>query len=274
MKYEIAIPSYKRAKALHDNTLKILSSIPVENITIFVRNQEELDDYIKENGTEYNYIITEACGIKNTRNFIRTYYYKKELDLVISMDDDIIAINKLQITNDKKTIKSLSPEEFREAILYMYDETKKRNFKFFGLCVYNNPFYMNEKITTNLKLISQVYGIIEPHIGELHQCSVGEGEDLEFTMKHFLTDGGVVRFNNYSYHSKPFANMEGGMYKDLGGFENRIKQGQKDILFLENTYPEMCSRKLTNGKWKCKDMEENYRLVLNYRYKNISTKIL
>ena len=272
MKYEIAIPSYKRAKALHDNTLKILGDIPVENITIFVRNQEELDDYIKENGNEYNYIITEACGLKNTRNYMRDYYHKKELDTVIFMDDDIISINKLKITDGKKTNYAISPEEFRELILYMYEETKKRNFKLFGMCPYNNPFFMNEKISTNLKLIAQVNGIIEPHIGEIHHCSVEAGEDCEFTMKHFIADGGVVRFNNYSYHSKPFANMGGGMYKDMGGIENRIKQGQEELIYLENTYPEMCKRKLTKGKWINKIGK--YNIELNYRYKNISTNIL
>ena len=67
MKYDIAIPSYKRSKLLKEKTLKILSGIPIENITIFVRNQEELDDYTHEcDETDriYNYIITEASGIK------------------------------------------------------------------------------------------------------------------------------------------------------------------------------------------------------------------
>ena len=35
----------------------------------------------------------------------------------------------------------------------MYNETKKRNLKFWGICGFNNAFFMKDKITTNLKYI-------------------------------------------------------------------------------------------------------------------------
>ena len=264
MKYDIAIPSYKRSKLLKEKTLKILSGIPIENITIFVRNQEELDDYTHEcDETDriYNYIITEASGIKNTRNFIRTYYHKKELDVVLFIDDDI---DKLHVSIDKKTSKSV--ENLEETLEYMYNETKKRNLFFFGICGFNNPFFMSDTITTNLKYIIGAFcGIIEPHRCPLVQTSIEHGEDYEFTMKHFLTDGGVVRFNNYCITTK-YYREEGGICFDLGGITKRNENAKESLTQLETEYSDMCKVvQKKNGMWDLK---------LNYRYSRGKKKAL
>ena len=253
MKYEIAIPSYKRPKIIREKTLKTLIDIPVENITIFVRNQDELDDYIKENGIEYNYIITEACGLGKIRNYMRDYYEDKELDLVLFIDDDIDKINEWV---DKKTLKPV--ENLIDTIQYIYEETKKRNLNYFGIPGYDNPFFMSDTITSNLKLmIGGFNGIIEPHKATKIHCSCDHGEDYEFTIKHFLSDGGICRFNKYCLKTKNYSKI-GGMAEDMGGIKKRNEIAKDSLTQLETEYPDMCKVvQKKNGMWDIK---------LNYRY--------
>ena len=67
---------------------------------------------------------------------------------------------------------------------------------------------------------------------------IEHGEDYEFTIKHFLADGGVVRFNNYCINTK-YYRTEGGICQDLGGIEKRNENAKESITYLENEYPGM-----------------------------------
>ena len=253
MDYEIAIPSYKRANILVEKTLKLLSSIPKENIKIFIRNEEELDNYIQICGNDYNYIITEASGIKNTRNYLRKYYKNKELDLVLFIDDDI---EKLEEYVDKKTLKPV--ENLEEVLSLIYTETKKRNLSFFGVCGFNNPFFMSNKVSTNLKYIIGAFcGIIEPQKYPLIETSIDHGEDYEFSILHFLEDGGVCRFNMYCITTK-YYNQVGGICEDMGGLKKRNENAKVNFNDLVSKYPRMC--RIVK---KC----ELYDLKLNFRFK-------
>jgi len=238
MNYEIAIPSYRRSQLLKEKTLKLLSDTNIKNIRIFVRDQEELSQYIRDCGNGYEYIITHAKGIKNTRNFLRNYYYttNKHLDFVLFVDDDIDSLEKLKCSNEKIKI---TPEKLEQEILNMYNETKKRNLKFWGICGFNNAFFMKDTISTNLKYIIGAFcGLVKPSEGELIETVIEHGEDYEFTIKHFLTDGGVVRFNNYCINTK-YYREEGGICQDLGGIEKRNENAKESLTYLENEYPEM-----------------------------------
>jgi len=238
MEYNIAIPSYKRSYLLRDKTLKLLKDIPIKNIKIFVRDQDELNEYIKDCGPTYEYIITYANGIKNTRNFLRNYYYttNKHLDFVLFIDDDIDSLCKL--VDEKKTIK-VNPANIEKEILAMYEETKKRNLKFFGICGFNNPFYMKDTISTNLKYIIGAFcGLVKPSEGDLIETDIDHGEDVQFTLEHYLRDGGVARFNNYCIQTK-YYNEIGGICLDLGGIEKRNENAKESLTYLENKYSRM-----------------------------------
>ena len=253
--YEIAIPSYKRPELLKKTTLKLLGDL--DNIKIFIRDDAELANYQKVIGDKYEFVITNSVGIKNTRNFIRNYYYKHDIDykFVIFMDDDIKAISKL----DNRKLKVV--DNLNDFFLYCYATTVKQNLRFFGLCGFDNAFFMKEDISTNLKfIIGACCGLVAPK-EKLILCDVGTMEDYQFTMEHFLQDGGVVRFNNYCITTK-FNNPLGGICEDMGGIDARNADTKQSCEYLADKYPDMCKIKI---KKNC-----NYDIQLNYRFKNFS----
>ena len=70
MKYEIAIPSYKRPETIKQKTLKLLEkySIDKNKITIFVANKKEYKDYFESLGMDYKIVIgVHTIGMQ--RNF-------------------------------------------------------------------------------------------------------------------------------------------------------------------------------------------------------------
>jgi len=263
--YEIAILSYKRPKIIKEKTLKLLSpSIPKDNIKIFIRDEDELEDYKNEIGNEYEFIINNAKGFGNCRNHLRKYYKNKELDLVLFIDDDIA---KLEEYVDKKTLKPV--ENLEEVLDFIYNETKKRNLSFFGIPGFNNPYFMGQNISTNLKLLVGCFcGLIEPHKAKLLLCSTehGHGEDYELSMKHFLEDGGVCRFNMFCI-SQNYYNTIGGMAEDMGGNEKRNLIAKESLSQLVNDYPKMC--RLIQKKNKMWDLKLNFRFKLEEENKNV-----
>jgi hypothetical protein len=98
---------------------------------------------------------------------------------------------------------------------------------------------MSDTITTNLKYIIGAFnGLVKPSEGNLIETDIDHGEDIQYTLEHFLQDGGVVRFNNYCLNTK-YYREEGGMCCDMGGQEKRNENAKESLTYLENEYPGM-----------------------------------
>ena len=102
--YKICIPSYKRPQIIKDRTLKLLErlGIPNEGIDIIVETEPMAQDYNEILDNKYNIIVSNTNGIKDKRNFVRTYYQNKtSLEYLICIDDDIVL--KLESLGIKNT---------------------------------------------------------------------------------------------------------------------------------------------------------------------------
>ena len=89
MDYRIAIPSYKRSKAIKEKTLNyILNVCKIEAnlVDVFVANEKEYEDYKYLQSIGINIIIGVVL-LHRQRNFIQDYY--EENQCVIQIDDDI-----------------------------------------------------------------------------------------------------------------------------------------------------------------------------------------
>jgi len=100
-----------------------------------------------------------------------------------------------------------------------------------------NPFFMKDKVTTDLKfIIGTMYGFINRHDSSLQpNSSIKEKEDYETSILYYLKDGGVVRYNNVTIKTKFHA--EGG----LGKTEGRFQANKEAAAYLEKTYPDLVS---------------------------------
>jgi hypothetical protein len=256
MKFEIAIPSYKRSHILKLKTLALLErhDIPKNLIKIFVRDKNELDSYIHTIGNAYNFILTGTKSIGEVRNHLK-YYYREETDIdyVLYIDDDIDEI--YEYVNDKE-VKVI--ENLEKKIIYCFTRSKEEGARLWGVGPLSNPFFMSNKESTNLKYIIGAFsGEIIDRNKEMILCDTDHGEDFQFSMEYYLRDGCVLRFNNIAIKTKYFG--DGGINESYGGKANRLAACEEAMKYLESRYGDMC--KAIQKKWGW-DLRLNYRFEL------------
>lgn len=227
MDFRIAVPTYNRPETIKNKTLSYLENCDIDKqyIDVFVADEEELKRYRSSLGDDIN-IVVGVKGIGEQRVFIRGYY--KDNQFVLSMDDDIEYLCKLN--GDK-----LEPfYNLKQFVMMAFKLCIKNRTKIWGVTAVNNPFYMKDNISTNLKfIVGCFYGYINDK-DEYLRTSKGlkVKEDYELTIKHYKKFGKVIRFDGYSPRTK--------YYTEPGGL-----QGSRDLeisegasLFLFEKYPE------------------------------------
>jgi len=230
MDFRIAVPSYKRPDTVATKTLNYLTKcgIDLSYVDIFVADETEKEDYLylTDQGPR---IIVGVRGIRNQREFIRGYY--DEGQKVLSMDDDIEYLCKL--IGDKLepfyNLKQFTTMAFKLCI--------KNKTKLWGVTAVNNPFYMKDKVSTNLKfIVGCFYGYINDKDNYLRVSpELKVKEDYELTIKHFKKFGSVIRFDGYSPKTKYYTE-KGGLQGDRDSV-----MSEEAALFLLNKYPEYVS---------------------------------
>lgn len=231
MTYIIAIPTYNRVNEVVNKTLTTLKEggVSKSRIFLFVANKEQYDMY--KSGVPTNFyedIIIGKKGITNQRIFISQYF--KEGQYVISMDDDVEALEMLKSEKLQK-IKDLH-SFFTDA----YKIMKKEKLFIWGIYPVRNPFFMYKDITFDLRFIIGVtFGFIVRHDKKLKMSINAETkEDYEQTILYFKMDGGVIRFNGVTAKTK--FNAPGGLGTD------RFERNKKAAEYLVNTYPDIVTR--------------------------------
>ena len=257
-KYVVAIPSYKRPQTLKNKSLRVLQEqkIDPKRIDIFVADKEQEDIYKNElpKGS-YNRIIVGKPGIKNIRNFMPNFY--PEGQKIFYMDDDIGQIfqnfnngktlprlNK--DTYDKKHNKLVKLKNLHKFIESAFALAKKKKMDNWGVYPVENPYFMkpttrkpDDFTSTYLSyIIGFMTGVINNKKAEIR--TIDDKEDYERSIKYYLKDGGVLRFNNVTCRTN--------CYKEPGGMqvERTKKRIHDSAVYLTKEYPELCT--LNTGK--------------------------
>jgi hypothetical protein len=235
MNWVIAIPSYSRPTILQNKTLQLLkqNNIPNHLIHIFIV-EEQLEQYKSIPTDLYGQLVIGVKGLLNQRNFISNYF--TEGQYIVSIDDDI------------KNITFIPDEQIPLVDLFdkAFDICIKENAFIWGLYPMSNPFYQirNEYYSTHLTFLCAVlYGYINrPNLKSL-ECKVtaqyqGNKEDVERTMRYWLNDKKIIRFNRIGFITKYFNN--GG----LGLLQDRMPHIIEETIALNNAYPELTKIKI------------------------------
>lgn len=198
MDYKIAIPSHARPIELLKKTLKMLSSYEIDlfnDVFIFV-SPDEVETY-KKILPAMN-IIEGALGIKQNRKAISDYF--DEGQIIVSIDDDITGIHRLQtLTTGKQKLVKL--ECLKSQINKMIEDLKKYNYSLAGFYPIDNPYFMKNHTSTDLKFIIGNFKVfINKKNLEYRKFTLLE--DYETTIKYFFNDGGVLRYNNIVAETK------------------------------------------------------------------------
>ena len=281
--YKIAIPSYKRPETLKKKTLKLLQlyKIKPNKIYIFVSDDEQRQIYQEHlPNNSYNKLIVGKKGIKNIRNFMANYFNNGEK--IFYIDDDIsnVYINKNNISLDKngnigenynrKDNKLYPLENLDSFIKNAFNLSKKMNINNWGIYPVENPYFskpttnnLNDFVSTKLNYIMGGFtGVFNNKKCELR--SINDKEDYERSIKYYLNDGGILRFNNICCRTNCYTEP-GGM--QIERTKNKIDKAAK---YLVRKYPSLCK---LNTKKKSGFTEVRLKDNRNIYHRNSKKKI-
>jgi hypothetical protein len=231
MSYIICIPSYKRAQICNEKTLAMLkkNNVPKNLIYVYVANQEEYDEYKKIlDPTLYHKLVLGKKGIVPQRKFISDSFPKGKC--IVSFDDDVKMVD-LKMSG-YKTLDAF----FKDA----FSECKKQKAFVWGVYPVFNPFFRKgqQKISTCLNyIVAAFYGYVNrPGLKALETTLTkenGQKEDVEMSIRYFINDGIVLRFNKVGFVTKYYGSSGG-----LGTFDERLKPMLEASKVLKKAFPE------------------------------------
>jgi hypothetical protein len=235
MEYKIAIPSIARAETIYNKTFNYLAktNIDFKKVYIFLSDGTELDAY-KNSLKDYpvNFIVTEQKHVNTQRNFICDYFEKDEL--ICGIDDDIDSLQTK--INDKKTTELIDLDEFIKNAFYI-SQTNKCDL--WGVNPVLNPFFLKQNVSFNLKyIVACFYGWKNTREKKCYVSAKPEygKEDYERSIRYYINDGGVARFNYVAPKTK--------YYSESGGIQTyrTVEYEEKAVKWLLKTFPAFCKR--------------------------------
>ena len=242
MNFRVAIPSISRAETITKKTLNYLkqTDIDMSKVDIFLSNPNEEQAY-RENLKNYpvNIIVSNTKHVNTQRNFIVDYYKEDELILGIDDDIDLVAMK----VDDKNTIQLNSLTEFVENAFAISLDKK---IDMWGVNPVINPYFMKNNVTFNLKyIVACFYGWRNNHDEKAYVSTNPEygKEDFERSIRYYIADGGVTRFNYVAPKTK--------YYSEKGGIQNyrTVEYEETAVKWLLETFPMYCKRN-TKSKGK------------------------
>ena len=232
--YVVAIPSFQRSEVIVKKTLETLKKggVPEKCIHIFVANETERAAYAAKNCSNKTSIkiVVGVKGITEQRKFIVKYF--AEGTRVFSIDDDVEKF--LRLSRDGEKLVDFKKGDLDRFIKKAFAKAEAHNLFIWGVYPMRYAYFMKHNVTTDLRLIlGTAYGFICRHDKDLVP-TVGEKEDYENTIRHYLKDGGVLRFNDICL--KTIYHSPGGLGKLT---EERLRANAVAAAQLQKTYPEL-----------------------------------
>lgn len=198
MNFEIAIPSYRRANKLRQQTLAFLSeltNINTDKITVFVADEEEKQKYqeILRPGS-YGNIVVGRLGLAEQRNFISSYY--PEDSQILQIDDDI------------KRIKLLHPRPLIPVINQLFDYARAQGVNLWSIYPVNNLFFCSERVVVGkIFCVGCFFGLINKK-ARVHP-PLSACEDKWRSLTWWKTDRNTMRYEGMCPDTTYFA--KGGL---------------------------------------------------------------
>ena len=126
-----------------------------------------------------------------------------------------------------------------EFITYAFTQSIQHKAYLWGVYPVYNPFYREKRkdmINRLNYIVGAFYGIINrPDLKDIALTITrdnGQKEDVERTLKYFLHDGVVLRFNKIAFKTKYYGCDGGG----LGTFKNRVQPMLQACTLLKEQY--------------------------------------
>jgi len=184
MDYKVVIVSHDRIHSLKKKTLSTLDryGIPKDKIYIFVAEDEE--DKYREALEGYK-ICPGEKGLERQRNAVTRYFEPDEH--LLCLDDDITGFFT---SENKKCVPLADLDAF---VKYAFGMAVKEGVSLWGFYPVKNALWLKNSIQKGLVFCyGCAYGLINK---KDIQIDYALKEDFERTIKFYLRDGKVLRFN-------------------------------------------------------------------------------
>jgi hypothetical protein len=201
---KFVIPTYDRYNRFETLYFLKNNNISLEDIFIFVADENEKMKYINSFGNDYNFIVG-VLGLVNQRNFIINYF--DEGEILVCIDDDIEDL----IHKDNKPF----IDWIDECIEYLRNSSC-------GLLSINpsvNPFFFEQRKNGDAFKEGNYSAIGAFHILKNDKellLSIDDMEDWERSLLYFKKYGSNIRYNDILIKTKYF-HKKGG----LSSFRNK-----------------------------------------------------
>ena len=146
-------------------------------------------------------------------------------------DDDVEEVQKKISEQKLGRVDDLQ----KEIILRGFEECEKVGAKTFGIYAAANAYFMKERVYTKLcYIIASMFGVIVEHHDDLARVT-NHGEDYEYSIRQYIRNGAVVRFDDYTVKSN--------YYKEDGGLQTiRTKEYvHESISKIAEMFPDYCT---------------------------------
>ena len=231
MDYKVVICSHNRIGALKKKTLGMLEryGIPKNKIFLFVA-PEEIDAYERA-FPEYT-ICLGQLGLENQRNCV-TQYFPPD-DCLLCLDDDVTGF----WTVVNQTLEEV--DNLDSFVRYAFQKAWEEKVSLWGFYPVKNKKWLKDTVTKGLLFCyGCAYGLINKKDVVIERALK---EDFERSLKFYLRDGAVLRFN-WVCPTQSYRKGKGG----LSDFrtDEREKVACERLLTL---YPTLCSKKKAEGR--------------------------
>jgi len=212
--YVIAIPSKGRPGLLLKKTYaKIIEryNLDYKKIHIFVSSKEDLEDYSKVMPKrKYHKVVLGPKGLTETFNYINEYF--PEGQKILLLQDDVTAFYEL---NKKKKISHI--KQLKPLIDRVFRGLDKTGLSLAGFYPVANETWMDKAKAVSVKLCF-IFDPVRCYINrkEVKLTTRFNGkrstkQDVENSILNYILDGGVLRFNKYSFETQYSpSGIEGG----------------------------------------------------------------
>jgi hypothetical protein len=259
MPWQVAIPSYRRARTLLSKTLPTLltGDVPMDRVTVFLANDAERLDYEREwerfpqvprvrlvtlgyDPEDQGPVGDGPYGLGLARNLLLRHYPRGTL--LAQIDDDIRGFLAWAGQRDPINCRS---EPLRSVALLLdagFAAAQIESADLWGL--HPARTYMRNDVRVGLYYIGGgLFGhTVRGDDAEL--VTLDDKEDYERTLRFFIRDGAVVRLDWATWNTTGYGG-EGGMQSTRT--EERIRASAE---WLAARYPELASLNLTKKSGK------------------------
>jgi len=209
--------------------------IPKQIVHVYVANKAEYESYKNRLDEDlYSHLHVGVVGLVQQREYIMSQW--TEGQHIVFLDDDIAAIDFSLFG----VFRNATLHHFME---HAFQTCKKHGAFIWGVYPVYNPFFRapKQECTTYLSyVVGAFYGIINRPSENKKSLRLtltrknGQKEDVERTIKYFLKDGVIVRFNKVGFVTKYYG-KEGG----LGTFKDRLEPMREASMALARRYPDL-----------------------------------